>query len=171
MIVRRWSTEPSDVSGITQLQLSDFKVDQNLTETKEEVVSSKAETPAAPGRISSRIRNLKLNKMAGEEEEKEPDSDPLESTACRQNLATHSTKKILQEESKKVVTRKRRRKRKEGVKSSWSILSMEDYVNEAPFIQVGNLVGLRQCRLCSVMFVKKEQLISHMKAVHHLGWY
>lgn len=91
--------------------------------------------------------------------------DPDQIRLSGQRLPAQSNKNNSYEEvtKTKTVIRKRKRKRKE------SFQSVEDFVNEAPLIHVGNLVGLRKCCLCAVMFVEKEQLINHMKAVHHLG--
>lgn len=91
--------------------------------------------------------------------------DPDQIRLSGERVQVHSNKNNSHEEitKPKTVVRKRKRKKKE------SFQSVEDYVNEAPLIHVGNLVGLRKCCLCAVMFVEKEQLIDHMKAVHHLG--
>ena len=89
--------------------------------------------------------------------------DPDQIRLPGKKIPVQSSKNTSHDDNAKSVTPKRKRRRKQTVQS------MEDYVNEAPLIQVGNLVGLRQCRLCAVMFVEKEQLINHMKAVHHLG--
>lgn len=140
-------------------QSSDSKAKSNITESvQHEVNSVKSSTPPRE-RISARIRSLKSKKVAYEEEWVDPDHIRLSG----QKIPVQSNKNSAHEEVIKTVTRKRKRK---GAKN---FQSMEDYVNESPLIQVGNLVGLRQCRLCAVMFVEKDQLINHMKAVHHLG--
>lgn len=118
-------------------------------------------TAPPPERISARIRSLKSKKVVYKEDWVDPDQIRLSG----ERVHVHSNKNISHEEitKPKTVVRKRKRKKKE------SFQSVEDYVNEAPLIHVGNLVGLRKCCLCAVMFVEKEQLIDHMKAVHHLG--
>lgn len=118
-------------------------------------------TAPPPERISARIRSLKSKKVVYKEDWVDPDQIRLSG----ERVHVHSNKNNSHEEitKPKTVVRKRKRKKKE------SFQSVEDYVNEAPLIHVGNLVGLRKCCLCAVMFVEKEQLIDHMKAVHHLG--
>lgn len=118
-------------------------------------------TAPPPERISARIRSLKSKKVVYKEDWVDPDQIRLSG----ERVQVHSNKNNSHEEitKPKTVVRKRKRKKKE------SFQSVEDYVNEAPLIHVGNLVGLRKCCLCAVMFVEKEQLIDHMKAVHHLG--
>ena len=145
----------------TDEQNNDLKPRCNISESgKQEENTHKALPSLPPGRISARIRSLKSRKVAYKEEWVDPDHIRLSG----QKIPVQSNKNTSQEEITKTKTvRKRKRKKKE------SFQSMEDYVNDAPVIQVGNLVGLRQCRLCAVMFVEKEQLINHMKAVHHLG--
>ncbi|KAL9980824.1 hypothetical protein ACROYT_G009462 [Oculina patagonica] len=145
----------------TDEQNSDSKQRCNITKSEQqEDTSCKATPTIPPGRISARIRSLKSKKVAYKEDWVDPDQIRL----TGQKIPVQSNKNTSQEEitKTKTVVRKRKRKKKE------SFQSMEDYVNDAPVIQVGNLVGLRQCCLCAVMFVEKEQLINHMKAVHHL---
>lgn len=110
-------------------------------------------------RISARLRSLKSKKMVYEEDWVDPDQIRLSG----KKIPIQSSKNSSHNDNAKPVTQKRKRRKKQTVQS------MEEYVNESPLIQVGNLVGLRQCRLCAVMFVEKEQLINHMKAVHHLN--
>lgn len=140
---------------------SDFKFECKRTESNLQYDDSGEASKALPReRISARIRNLKSKKVSYEEQDW---VDPDQIRLSGKKIPVQSSKNSLQDESAKTITQKRKRRRRKTVQS------VEDYVNEAPLIQVGNLVGLRQCRLCAVMFVEKEQLISHMKAAHHLG--
>ena len=140
---------------------SDLKLKCNNNETDEQHGDSCKVSLVLPReRISARIRSLKSKKVTYEEQDW---VDPDQIRLPGKKVPVHSCKDTSQDDSGKSVAQKRKRKTKQTVQS------MEDYVNEAPLIQVGNLVGLRQCRLCAVMFVEKEQLIGHMKAVHHFG--
>jgi len=121
--------------------------------------SCKASSVLPRERISARIRSLKSKKVAYEEQDW---VDPDQIRLSGKKIPVQSNKNPSQDDNANTGTQKRKRRKKQTVQS------MEDYVNEAPLIQVGNLVGLRQCCLCAVMFVEKEQLINHMKAVHHL---
>ena len=142
---------------------SDLKLKFNAKEADEPHGDSCKVSPVLPReRISARIRSLKSKKVSYEEQDW---VDPDQIRLSGKKIPVQSSKDTSQNDSAKSVAQKRKRKTKQTVQS------MEDYVNEAPLIQVGNLVGLRQCRLCAVMFVEKEQLINHMKAVHHLGEY
>lgn len=152
----------SSTETITDEHKNDLKQRCNITKSgQEEDSTGKASPTHPPGRISARIRSLKTKKAAYKEEWVDPDQIRLSG----QKIPVQSNKSTPHEEITKPKTVGRKRKRKK----SESFQSMEDYVNDAPVIQVGNLVGLRQCRMCAVMFVEKEQLINHMKAVHHLG--
>lgn len=139
---------------------SDLKPTCNIKESDQQKVNTVKSSAPPRERISARIRDLKSKKVAYKEEWVDPDQIRLSG----QKIPVQSNKNSSShEEITKTVTRKRKRKVQQNFQS------MEDYVNESPLIQVGNLVGLRQCRLCAVMFVEKEQLMNHMKAVHHLG--
>lgn len=152
--------KPSAEKNTEEQNSNDLKPKCNVTEThQQEDVTSKASSALPPERISARIRSLKSKKVIYKEDWVDPDQIRLSG----QKIPVHSNKNTSHEDITKTVTRKRKRKRKKKFQS------MEDYVNQAPLIQVGNLVGLRQCCLCAVMFVEREQLINHMKAVHHLG--
>lgn len=140
-------------------QSNDSKPKNSTTESEQhEGNTIKSCTPPRE-RTSARIRNLKSKKVVYEEEEW---VDPDHIRLSGQKIPVQSNNNSAHEEVIKTVTRKRKRKEEKNFQS------MEDYVNGSPLIQVGNLVGLRQCRLCAVMFVEKDQLINHMKAVHHL---
>ena len=83
---------------------------------------------------------------------------------CQRKTSVPSQRKSSQGQNiKAAVTPEKKQEKKQ------TVLSMEDYIKKSPVIQVGNLLGLRQCHLCAVMFVEKEQLIIHTKTVHHLG--
>ena len=158
-------SQHSSTEKNAQGQNSDLKLQNSITKSEteqQEDNSCKASSTAPPPeRISARIRSLKSKKVAYKEDWVDPDQIRLSG----QRVHVQSNKNNSQEEitKTKTVIRKRKRKKKEGFQS------VEDYVNDAPLIHVGNLVGLRKCCLCAVMFVEKEQLLNHMKAVHHLG--
>ena len=147
----------------TERRNSDLKLRNNRTKSQQpgDNCCKALSTPPPPERISARIRSLKSKKVAYKEDWVDPDQIRLSG----ERVHVHSNKNISHEEisKPKTVVRKRKQKKEE------SFQSVEDYVNEAPLIHVGNLVGLRKCCLCAVMFVEKEQLLDHMKAVHHLG--
>ena len=179
--VHRRKQDPSDVSvngskddvhnrhssteKNTQGQNSDLKLGNNTTksatEQQEDSTCKASSTPPPPERISARIRSLKSKKVAYKEDWVDPDQIRLSG----QRVHVQSNKNNSHEEitKTKTVIRKRKRKKKKGFQS------VEDYVNDVPLIHVGNLVGLRKCCLCAVMFVEKEQLLNHIKNVHHLG--
>ena len=141
----------------------DLKLRNNITksEQREDNTCKVSSTPPPPERISARIRSLKSKKVAYKEDWVDPDQIRL--SGQRVHVQSNKNNSLEEITKTKTVIRKRKRKKKE------SFQSVEDYVNEAPLIHVGNLVGLRKCCLCAVMFVEKEQLLNHMKAVHHLG--
>ena len=150
----------------TEGRHSDLKLGNNITKSQQqEDKTRKASSTLLPERISARIRSLKSKKVAYKEDWVDPDQIRLSGQRLHVQSNKQSNKNNSHEEITKTKTaiKKRKRKKKE------SFQSVEDYVNEAPLIHVGNLVGLRKCCLCAVMFVEKEQLLNHMKAVHHLG--
>ncbi|KAJ7373939.1 hypothetical protein OS493_009266 [Desmophyllum pertusum] len=139
--------KPSTEKNTEEQSSNDLKPKCNVTEThQQEDVTSKASSALPPERISARIRSLKSKKVIYKEDWVDPDQIRLSG----QKIPVHSNKNTSHEDITKTVTRKRKRKRKKKFQS------MEDYVNQAPLIQVGNLVGLRQCCLCAVMFVERE---------------
>lgn len=147
----------------TEEQKSDLKLRDYITTLEDK--TCKASSTLLPERISARIRSLKSRKAAYKEDWVDPDQIRLSGQRVHVQSNKQSNKNNSHEEITKTKTaiKKRKRKKKE------SFQSVEDYVNEAPLIHVGNLVGLRKCCLCAVMFVEKEELLAHMKAVHHLG--
>jgi len=150
----------------TEEQNSDLKLRDYITKSEPlEDKTCKAPSTPLPERISARIRSLKSRKVAYKEDWVDPDQIRLSGQRVHVQSNKQSNKNNSHEEISKTKTaiKKRKRKKKE------SFQSVEDYVNEAPLIHVGNLVGLRKCCLCAVMFVEKEELLTHMKAVHHLG--
>lgn len=110
-------------------------------------------------RISERIKSFKCRKASYIDQDW---VNPDQIKVCGGKIPTSSNRKSSQDENTKTVTPKSKQRKKQASQS------VEEYVNKAPVIQVGNLVGLRRCYLCAVMFVEKEELINHIKAVHGL---
>ncbi|KAM7439467.1 Zinc finger E-box-binding homeobox 2 [Porites harrisoni] len=165
---KRQMTSETDVLAVNASRLnsstskSNSEVERNCNSresNKQTEDASKEPLELPRERISARIRSLKSKKVAYEEDWVDPDQIRLSG----KKIPVQSRKDSSANDNAKSVNPKRKRRKKKTVQS------VEEYVDEAPVILVGNLVGLRQCCLCAVMFVEKEQLINHMKAVHHLG--
>lgn len=150
----------SRLNSSTSKSNSEVERNCNSRESNKQTEDASKEPLELPReRISARIRSLKSKKVAYEEDWVDPDQIRLSG----KKIPVQSRKDSSANDNAKSVNPKRKRRKKKTVQS------VEEYVDEAPVILVGNLVGLRQCCLCAVMFVEKEQLINHMKAVHHLG--